>query len=83
MVLETGLIMNNEMNYFSMPGSSDAFGLIASPSNYVQPGKRPQSSITPVIAEFLSNGSLYFVVGAAGGSQIITSTIQSSWRALD
>ncbi|KAH8592064.1 gamma-glutamyltranspeptidase-like protein [Bisporella sp. PMI_857] len=83
MVPETGLIMNNEMNDFSIPGSSDAFGYIASPSNYVQSGKRPQSSITPIIVEFLSNSSLYFVVGAAGGSQIITSTIQSLWHVID
>ncbi len=83
MVPETGLILNNEMNDFSIPGTSNAFGYIASPANYVRPGKRPQSSITPVIVEFLANGSLYFVVGAAGGSQIITSTTQSLWHVLD
>lgn len=83
MVPETGVIMNNEMNDFSIPNVSNAFGFIPSPANFVAPGKRPQSSITPIIIEFLSNGTLYFVVGAAGGSQIITSTLQAVWRVLD
>ena len=49
MVPETGVILNNEMNDFSIPGSSNAFGYIPSPSNYIRPGKRPLSSITPTI----------------------------------
>jgi gamma-glutamyltranspeptidase / glutathione hydrolase len=82
MVPETGIIMNNEMNDFSIPGSSNAFGYVPSPSNYIRPGKRPLSSISPTIAEFL-NGTLYYVIGAAGGSRIITSTIQSLVHVLD
>lgn len=81
-VPETGVIMNNEMNDFSIPGSSNAFGYAPSPSNYIRPGKRPLSSISPVIVEF-ANGTLYFVVGAAGGSRIITSTIQNIVNVLD
>lgn len=53
-----------------------------SPSNYVRPGKRPLSSITPVIAEW-PNGTLYYIIGAAGGSRIITSTIQNLVHVLD
>jgi gamma-glutamyltranspeptidase / glutathione hydrolase len=82
MVPETGIIMNNEMNDFSIPGSSNAFGYVPSPSNYIRPGKRPLSSISPTIAEF-SNGTLYYVIGAAGGSRIITSTIQNLVHVLD
>lgn len=82
MVPETGIIMNNEMNDFSIPGSSNAFGYVPSPSNYIRPGKRPLSSISPTIAEF-ANGTLYFVIGAAGGSRIITSTIQNLVNVLD
>ena len=81
-VPETGVIMNNEMNDFSIPGSSNAFGYLPSPNNYIRPGKRPLSSITPTIAEH-ADGSLYFVVGAAGGSRIITSTLQNLWHVLD
>jgi gamma-glutamyltranspeptidase/glutathione hydrolase len=82
-VPSTGVIMNNEMNDFSIPGSTNAFGYIASPDNYIQPGKRPLSSISPTIVEFLSTGEFYFATGAAGGSRIITSTIQSLWNILD
>jgi gamma-glutamyltranspeptidase / glutathione hydrolase len=82
MVPETGIIMNNEMNDFSIPGSSNAFGYVPSPSNYIRPGKRPLSSISPTIAEF-ANGTLYYVIGAAGGSRIITATIQNLVNVLD
>jgi gamma-glutamyltranspeptidase/glutathione hydrolase len=81
-VPETGVIMNNEMNDFSIPGASNAFGYIPSVANYVRPGKRPLSSISPTIIE-TANGALYFVIGAAGGSRIITSTIQNIWNVLD
>lgn len=83
MVESTGVIMNNEMNDFSIPNSSNAFGYIPSPSNYIRPGKRPLSSISPTIVEFLSNNTLNFAVGAAGGSRIITATIQNLWHVLD
>ncbi|KAI4196378.1 MAG: hypothetical protein LQ346_003237 [Caloplaca aetnensis] len=83
MVPETGVIMNNEMNDFSIPDSSNAFGYVPSPSNFIRPGKRPLSSISPTIVEFLANSTLYFVVGSAGGSRIITATIQNLWHVLD
>ncbi|KAK3113798.1 hypothetical protein LTR53_008576 [Teratosphaeriaceae sp. CCFEE 6253] len=70
------------MNDFSIPGASNAFGYIPSPANYIRPGKRPLSSITPTIVEH-ANGSFYFAVAAAGGSRIITSTLQNLWHVLD
>ncbi|KAL8784917.1 MAG: hypothetical protein Q9195_008854 [Heterodermia aff. obscurata] len=79
----TGVIMNNEMNDFSIPNSSNAFGYIPSPSNFIRPGKRPLSSISPIIVEHLANNTLYFVVGSAGGSRIITATVQNLWHVLD
>ncbi|KAF2166508.1 hypothetical protein M409DRAFT_54848 [Zasmidium cellare ATCC 36951] len=82
LVPETGIIMNNEMNDFSVPGASNSFGYIPSPSNYIRPGKRPLSSITPTIVEH-ANGTLYFVTSAAGGSRIITATLQNLWHVLD
>jgi gamma-glutamyltranspeptidase/glutathione hydrolase len=81
-VPETGVIMNNEMNDFSIPGVSNAFGYIPSPANFVRPGKRPLSSISPVIAES-PDGKLYLAVGAAGGSRITTSTIQNVIHVID
>lgn len=82
MVPETGVIMNNEMNDFSIPGSSNAFGFIPSPANYIRPGKRPLSSISPSIVE-KADGKLYFVVASAGGSRIITAVLQNLWHVLD
>ena len=82
MVPESGIIMNNQMNDFSIPGSSNAFGFVPSPSNYVRPGKRPLSSISPTIVELL-DGTFYYAIGAAGGSRIITSTIQNLVNVLD
>ena len=68
---------------FSIPNVKNAFGYVPSPANYVRPGKRPLSSISPTIVEHLANRSLYYVVGAAGGSRIITATIQNLWHVLD
>ncbi len=39
--------------------------------------------MTPVIVEVLSNRTSYFITGAAGGSKIITATLQSLWHVLD
>lgn len=71
------------MNDFSIPGTANAFGYIPSPSNFVRPGKRPLSSISPTIVESLSSGAVYLIIGSAGGSRIITATIQNLWNVLD
>jgi len=52
-------------------------------ANYIVGGKRPLSSISTTIVEYLSNNSFYFAIGAAGGSRIITSTVQNLWNVLD
>ncbi|KAH6651569.1 gamma-glutamyltranspeptidase [Truncatella angustata] len=82
MVPETGIILNNQMNDFSIPGKSNEFGYAPAPVNFIRPGKRPLSSITPVIVEH-PNGTLYVSVGAAGGSRIISSTTQVVWHILE
>ncbi|KAI0023757.1 gamma-glutamyltranspeptidase [Xylariomycetidae sp. FL0641] len=82
MVPETGVIMNDEMNDFSIPGSSNAFGYVPSAANFIRPGKRPLSSISPTIAE-TPDGRLYLATGAAGGSRIVTSTLQNVHHVLD
>ncbi|KAL1845440.1 hypothetical protein Daus18300_014536 [Diaporthe australafricana] len=82
MVPETGVIMNNEMNDFSTPGSTNAFGYAPSEANFIRPGKRPLSSISPTIVEY-PDGGLFFISGSAGGSRIITATAQIIYNALD
>lgn len=83
MVPETGVVMNNNMDDFSIPGKSNYFGYIPSQANYIKPGKRPLSSMSPMIVEVHGGKKPYFVVGAAGGSRIITSTVQNVIHVLD
>ncbi|KAL0940914.1 gamma-glutamyltranspeptidase [Colletotrichum truncatum] len=78
----SGVILNNEMNDFSIPGVRNAFGFEPSPANFVRANKRPLSSITPIIVED-ADGKLYVTVGAAGGSRIISSTAQVTWHVLE
>lgn len=61
---------------FSLPGSSNSFGYVPSEANYIRPGKRPLSSITPTIVE-RPDGQLFLLAGSAGGSRIITATVQN------
>ncbi|KAI1034709.1 hypothetical protein LB504_004531 [Fusarium proliferatum] len=81
-VPETGVIMNNEMNDFSIPGQSNAFGFIPSEANFIKPGKRPLSSISTTIVEG-PDGKVSLVTGSAGGSRIITATVQVVLNALE
>ncbi len=77
-----GIILNNEMDDFSSPGSVNAFGFAANPINFIQPGKRPQSSIASSLVED-ENGQLIMATGSAGGSRIITATLQELYHYLD
>lgn len=78
-----GIILNDEMDDFSSPGLTNAFGFSPSPSNFIYPGKRPQSSISSSITEDLETGEFKIATGAAGGSRIITATLQNLHHTLD
>lgn len=72
----TGVILNNEMDDFaSAPGVANAYGLIGNAANKIEAGKRPLSSMTPTVV-LGPDGTVELVVGASGGSKIISSTIQ-------
>jgi len=71
----TGVILNNEMDDFSVPGTPNGFGLWPSPYNYPEPGKRPLSSTVPAIIEN-PDGSFYAAIGGSGGSRIFGSVLQ-------
>ncbi|KAH7906971.1 nucleophile aminohydrolase [Hygrophoropsis aurantiaca] len=71
----TGVILNDEMDDFSIPGIPNAFGLMPSPYNYPTPGKRPVSTTVPTIFEH-PDGSFYIAVGGVGGSYILGAVFQ-------
>ena len=78
----TGILMNNEMDDFSSkPGYPNAYGLIGSEANKIEPKKTPLSSMSPVIV--FHNEKPYLITGSPGGSTIITSVLQEILNVLD
>jgi gamma-glutamyltranspeptidase / glutathione hydrolase / leukotriene-C4 hydrolase len=73
---ETDIIYNNQMDSFSTPNTSNSFGVPASPANYIAPGKRPVSSMSPLIIIEKQNQRIQQVLGASGGTRITTSVAQ-------
>ncbi|TIC14591.1 gamma-glutamyltranspeptidase [Wallemia mellicola] len=71
----TGIILNNEMDDFSIPGHPNMFGLWPSPYNLPEPYKRPLSSTAPTIVE--REGNLVAALGGSGGSRIFGSVLQT------
>ncbi|KAJ4715624.1 Gamma-glutamyltranspeptidase [Melia azedarach] len=67
----TGIVLNNQMDDFETPNIFD--GLLSFP-NFISPGKRPLSSMSPTI--ILKDGKLKGVLGGSGGAHIIGSTTQ-------
>lgn len=68
----TGIVLNNEMDDFSIPVVPPPGYLPPAPENYVRPGKRPLSSMSPTIVlkvlsalqlveDLLLNATCYFL----------------------
>ncbi len=78
----TGILMNNEMDDFSSkPGYPNAYGLIGSEANKIEPKKTPLSSMSPVIV--FQDKKPFLITGSPGGSTIITSVLQEILNVLD
>jgi gamma-glutamyltranspeptidase/glutathione hydrolase len=68
---DTGILLNNEMDDFTTrPNTANLYGLVQGSANAIAPGKTPLSSMSPTIVS--KDGKPVLVVGAPGGSHIIT-----------
>jgi gamma-glutamyltranspeptidase / glutathione hydrolase len=78
----TGMLLNDVMDDFSRkPGTPDAFGLLSSRINQVEPGKRPASSSAPTLV--LEDGRPIAALASAGGPRIATSVLQMALNYFD
>lgn len=70
----TGIVLNNEMDDFSTPTEISPDTLPPAPANFIEPNKRPLSSMTPIIVT--KDNQLAGVLGGSGGLYIIPAVIQ-------
>jgi gamma-glutamyltranspeptidase/glutathione hydrolase len=76
------IVLNNTMDDFSArPGVPNAYGLIGSEANAIAPGKRPLSSMSPMIV--LEANRVRLVAGGSGGPRIISATLQVMLNVLE
>ena len=81
-VTVSGFLLNDEMDDFtSKPGEPNAFGLVQGKANKIEPGKRMLSSMTPAV--ILDHDQIFMVVGAQGGSAILTAVWQVLSNVID
>jgi gamma-glutamyltranspeptidase/glutathione hydrolase len=77
-----GFLLNNELGDFNAaPGLTDATGLIGTAPNLAQPGKRPLSSMCPVI--LLKDGDVFMVGGSPGGRTIPSTVLNTVLNVVD
>jgi len=70
-----GIILNDEMDDFAVaPGVPNAYHLEGERANEVRAGKRPLSSMTPIIVT--KNGAPVMTTGGSGGPTIISGVLQ-------
>ena len=77
-----GFFLNNEMDDFSAkPGTPNSYGLLGGSANAIEAGKRPLSSMAPTIV--MKDGKPVMILGARGGSAIITALLQTILNVID
>ena len=79
---DTGFFLNNELDDFALKeGVANQFKLVQGKANLIAPNKRPLSSMSPTIV--MKNNKLYMLLGAAGGSTIITTIVETFQNVVD
>jgi gamma-glutamyltranspeptidase / glutathione hydrolase len=82
MVANLGLVLNDEMDDFAAgPGVPNVFKLEGAVANEIAPGKRPLSSMSPIIV--MRRGHPVLTAGASGGPTIISGVLQVALNVLD
>jgi gamma-glutamyltranspeptidase/glutathione hydrolase len=77
-----GLLLNDEMDDFAIaPGVPNAYHLAGERANEIRPGKRPLSSMTPIIVT--KNDRPVMTTGGSGGPTIISGALQVTLNILD
>lgn len=70
-----GFLLNNNMDNFAVRlGTPNQYGVVQGEVNAIAPGKRPVSSMTPVIA--CRNGKAEIAAGTPGGPTIVSTMVQ-------
>jgi gamma-glutamyltranspeptidase/glutathione hydrolase len=77
-----GMVLNDEMDDFvAQPGVPNAYGLVGGDANSIAPGKRPLSSMTPVV--LTDDKGAVLCAGGSGGPFIVSETAQSIINVID
>ncbi|KAJ3968897.1 gamma-glutamyltranspeptidase-domain-containing protein [Lentinula raphanica] len=79
---QTGVVLNNHMNDFSMFNETNLYGEFPARWNLPKAGKRPLSSMCPTIVE-TADGSPYIAIGASGGPTIFPAVFQTLINIID
>mmetsp|Transcript_5915 Transcript_5915/g.13172 ORF Transcript_5915/g.13172 Transcript_5915/m.13172 type:complete len:149 (-) Transcript_5915:81-527(-) len=75
----TGILLNSQLDDFATPGRANYFGLEPAKSNYIRPGKKPLSSMSPLLIfknQGAGAGEFCMSLGASGGPKIISAALQ-------
>lgn len=78
----TGILLNDQMDDFAaQPSAPNAFNLVGDFNNAVAAGKRPASSMTPLIA--VGPDGTLLCAGGSGGPTIVTGVVQTVINVID